>query len=64
MIITPLEALIVKPGEVLVFRLPKDATADEHADLTKQIAAWAKDAGLDNRVVVVDGAIDLAKIEA
>ena len=58
--VVPLEALRVRPGEVLVLRMPDGSLSrDRMAD----VLASLKGAGLDGRVLVVSGEIDLTVIE-
>ncbi len=58
--VVPLEALRIKPGEVLVLRLPGKWT-HERMD---EIRTTLKAAGIEDRVLIVAGEIELAVVEA
>lgn len=58
---TPLEALVVKPDEVLVLRIEDTLHAEA---VVAEILQWAEKAGLEDRVVVFTGEIDMAVIQS
>lgn len=63
---TPLEALIVKPGEILIIRinLPEGISERERDTHYSALHDALEHVGLDGRVLIVAGDVKLAKLAA
>jgi hypothetical protein len=56
---TPLEALVVKPDEVLVLKLPSNISNETMRTVTDEILVFAEAAGLGDRVGIIGGDIEV-----